>query len=311
MGKRGQCWQQQTPRSGARRGFLVKLWCCLESFWWSGGGSNSRPSHCERDALPAELPPQRSNDSSTGFFRFARPPRSATNSLRRRAREHPVDDRTDVRVAHRRMRRHRNRAPDAGAAVLHLLRQFRGRLRIALVLPGNLLERRPDELAVDRVTPHARIASGDAEAARRVGGERSRRHRDRCAQAQPNARGRHAALHTNRHRHWPTFGLPGCTDFEFVTGAGVCVSSGREVTDESGTAPVVASGDGAVAAGPLAAWAAAAALAAAASCGWMYWNTFTTCITPGTRLATSAPRLPSSTVTRTIRYTLPRSLTTL
>src|SRR5688572_32358999 len=26
--------------------------------WWSGGGSNSRPSHCERDALPAELPPR-------------------------------------------------------------------------------------------------------------------------------------------------------------------------------------------------------------------------------------------------------------
>ena len=26
-------------------------------YWWSGGGSNSRPSHCERDALPAELPP--------------------------------------------------------------------------------------------------------------------------------------------------------------------------------------------------------------------------------------------------------------
>ena len=26
--------------------------------WWSGGDSNSRPSHCERDALPAELPPQ-------------------------------------------------------------------------------------------------------------------------------------------------------------------------------------------------------------------------------------------------------------
>jgi hypothetical protein len=28
-----------------------------------GGGSNSRPSHCERDALPAELPPQLSNNS--------------------------------------------------------------------------------------------------------------------------------------------------------------------------------------------------------------------------------------------------------
>ena len=25
--------------------------------WWSRGGSNSRPSHCERDALPAELRP--------------------------------------------------------------------------------------------------------------------------------------------------------------------------------------------------------------------------------------------------------------
>ena len=29
--------------------------------WWSGGGSNSRPSHCERDALPAELPPRYSS----------------------------------------------------------------------------------------------------------------------------------------------------------------------------------------------------------------------------------------------------------
>ncbi len=25
--------------------------------WWSRGGSNSRPSHCERDALPTELRP--------------------------------------------------------------------------------------------------------------------------------------------------------------------------------------------------------------------------------------------------------------
>ena len=25
--------------------------------WWRGGGSNSRPLHCERSALPAELPP--------------------------------------------------------------------------------------------------------------------------------------------------------------------------------------------------------------------------------------------------------------
>src|SRR5579862_1800164 len=26
--------------------------------WWSGRESNPRPSHCERDALPTELPPQ-------------------------------------------------------------------------------------------------------------------------------------------------------------------------------------------------------------------------------------------------------------
>src|SRR3990167_2086300 len=41
----------------------VKRCFCLV-FWWSGGGSNSRPSHCERDALPAELPPQFRNFNS-------------------------------------------------------------------------------------------------------------------------------------------------------------------------------------------------------------------------------------------------------
>ena len=38
-----------TKKPGRRRPGLA--------WWWSGGGSNSRPSHCERDALPAELPP--------------------------------------------------------------------------------------------------------------------------------------------------------------------------------------------------------------------------------------------------------------
>src|SRR5215467_9309951 len=28
-----------------------------KEYWWRRGGSNSRPSHCERDALPAELRP--------------------------------------------------------------------------------------------------------------------------------------------------------------------------------------------------------------------------------------------------------------
>ena len=34
--------------------------------WWRGGGSNSRPSHCERDALPAELPPHGDREFSKG-----------------------------------------------------------------------------------------------------------------------------------------------------------------------------------------------------------------------------------------------------
>ena len=38
---------------------VKKARACLAFWnWWRGGGSNSRPSHCERDALPAELPPQ-------------------------------------------------------------------------------------------------------------------------------------------------------------------------------------------------------------------------------------------------------------
>ena len=44
--------------------------------WWSGGGSNSRPSHCERDALPAELPPHKhailANSSSINIIILVR-----------------------------------------------------------------------------------------------------------------------------------------------------------------------------------------------------------------------------------------------
>lgn len=39
----------------------------LREKWWRGGGSNSRPSHCERDALPAELPPHASAESIKCF----------------------------------------------------------------------------------------------------------------------------------------------------------------------------------------------------------------------------------------------------
>src|SRR5215471_3881386 len=36
----------------------------LREEWWRRGGSNSRPSHCERDALPAELRPRNSEKYS-------------------------------------------------------------------------------------------------------------------------------------------------------------------------------------------------------------------------------------------------------
>ena len=36
--------------------FRLKFW------WWRGGGSNSRPLHCERSALPAELPPRQRSE---------------------------------------------------------------------------------------------------------------------------------------------------------------------------------------------------------------------------------------------------------
>src|SRR6478609_5899837 len=39
----------------------IVAFCCEQrrgtGMWWRRGGSNSRPSHCERDALPAELRP--------------------------------------------------------------------------------------------------------------------------------------------------------------------------------------------------------------------------------------------------------------
>ena len=51
--------QEKAPRL---RGFSL--------VWWSGGESNSRPSHCERDALPTELPPL--NGAARALFRDSR-----------------------------------------------------------------------------------------------------------------------------------------------------------------------------------------------------------------------------------------------
>ena len=42
----------QRPLSRAKQ-----TYCSCHFNWWSRGGPNSRPPHCERDALPAELRP--------------------------------------------------------------------------------------------------------------------------------------------------------------------------------------------------------------------------------------------------------------
>src|SRR3954463_14410819 len=52
-------------RVGARR-----LWTCS---WWRGRGSNPRPPHCERGALPAELPPHASLQLYRETARLAKP----------------------------------------------------------------------------------------------------------------------------------------------------------------------------------------------------------------------------------------------
>ena len=52
----------------ARRSNFKEATTCqnnrLEDKWWRRGGSNSRPSHCERDALPAELRPHEDRNYS-------------------------------------------------------------------------------------------------------------------------------------------------------------------------------------------------------------------------------------------------------
>src|SRR5512140_2207085 len=70
---------------------LQLVHCTLSSLiesnrWWSRGGSNPRPPHCERGALPAELRPQR------GSGKLARSRRVSTQKpvegARCRARQH-------------------------------------------------------------------------------------------------------------------------------------------------------------------------------------------------------------------------------
>jgi hypothetical protein len=53
----GRSGMRTCGKSGLNPGFELRLDQGSGKKWWSGRGSNPRPSHCERDALPAELPP--------------------------------------------------------------------------------------------------------------------------------------------------------------------------------------------------------------------------------------------------------------
>ncbi len=69
-------------KPGERPGF--RIW------WWRGGGSNSRPLHCERSALPAELPPRTGKNSNiaargAGLAPHRPAPASTSRSERRRS----------------------------------------------------------------------------------------------------------------------------------------------------------------------------------------------------------------------------------
>src|SRR5471032_696793 len=242
------CRRKKTRRARSCAGFR-------RITWWRGGGSNSRPSHCERDALPAELPPQRFLILAQPQHRLTRPQSALRHTLfRRRTRENPANNGLDIRPVHRSMRRHRQDTPHAAATVPHLGFKPRLRLHITFVLPRDLLKRRSNQLAIHRVTSHAGILARDVHS---IGGRKS----GRCVGCERTLARRGRNRHCEHGHAKPPLhfaagaGLPGCTS-EFLTGA--CPSSGFELTDESGTAPTVGSLSMGVTTGVLAPDAAAA-----------------------------------------------------
>ena len=218
---------------------------CMEEasgpFRVRGGGSNSRPSHCERDALPAELPP---HDLSILARRKITVPEHIPASLRRRPSQHPIDDGANISIVHRRMSRHGNRAPDAGTTLLNLLRKQNPSPSIPLVLLSHLLKRRPNELPINRMASHTSISPSDREPTRRRIGSMSGANNPKPSSHNQPTHHRPKTTTTKTQPHCPAFGFPGCTCVELLTGAGACCSNGFEVTDESGTAPDVTSASG-------------------------------------------------------------------
>lgn len=157
---------RKTPLTFWGAGFRDSLgqpWIC---FWWSGGGSNSRPSHCERDALPAELPP---HDQTILARRKITVPDQTPGSLRssRRPSQHPIHDGPNISIIHRRMRGHGNRAPNAGTTILHFPSKQSPSPSIPLVPLRHLLKRRPDKLPINRMASHTSISPSDGRPTRR------------------------------------------------------------------------------------------------------------------------------------------------
>ena len=71
----------------------------LESGWWRRGGSNSRPRHCERRALPAELRPHDQSDDTTALVdpKPAAPPAGGRAAVALWQTQHPG---CDARLRH-------------------------------------------------------------------------------------------------------------------------------------------------------------------------------------------------------------------
>src|SRR5688572_23188111 len=98
-----------------------------------------RPSTCKRTR---QRPPTRTNEflRLAGKENGAGAPFAQRRSPRSAHLQDPLDELLDVAVGHRRVGRHRHRAPDALAALLDLLRELVGGLGLAPVLLRHLLE---------------------------------------------------------------------------------------------------------------------------------------------------------------------------
>lgn len=158
------------------------------------------------------------------------------------------------------MRRHGDSAPNPGPTVAHLLLELDLRSSIALVLHSDILERRPDELAIHSMASHARISLSDLHPIR---------HSSESRRSDPS---KNPSSHyprnntTNKPHHHKAPGFPGFVAEELVTGAGAWCSIGFELTPASGTAPTVGSSAAGAAAGAVA----AAVFATAVCSGLMY-----------------------------------------